>query len=178
MRKLWKHSRRLVGSREQAWEEDLRDHNRQRTNMAKGAVTGMVLKDIPEDVLKLGSCPSCALTKAQHLPFNAGHTCTTKPLGLIHGGLVGLMPVESVGHCKYGFVLKWSSCASIPSQHSVVMVIVSGTHMFRSFLSNPNGFSISLPATKKPMKMNATTATAGIVIQLSVATNWNGRAQQ
>ena len=66
----------------------------------------------------------------------------------------------------------------VNNQLCVVMVIVSGTHTFRSFLSNPNGFSISSPATRKPMKMNATTATAGIVIQLSVATNWNGRAQQ
>ena len=33
-------------------------------DMANGAVTGMVLKDVPEDVPKLDSCPSCALTKA------------------------------------------------------------------------------------------------------------------
>ncbi len=74
-------------------------------NMANSAVMGMVLKDIPGDIPKLDSCPSCALMKAQCLPFKTGCTCATKPLELIHGDLVGPMPVESVGHCKYGFVL-------------------------------------------------------------------------
>src|SRR5258706_5719515 len=74
-------------------------------DMANGAVTGMVLKDVPGDIPKLDSCPSCALTKAQHLPFKTGRTRATKPLELIHGDLVGPMPVESVGRCKYGFVL-------------------------------------------------------------------------
>lgn len=74
-------------------------------DMANGAVTGMVLKDVPGDIPKLDSCPSCALTKAQRLPFKDGRTRATKPLELIHGDLVGPMPVESVGRCKYGFVL-------------------------------------------------------------------------
>ena len=74
-------------------------------DMANGAVTGMVLKDVPKDVPKLDSCPSCALTKAQRLPFKTGRTRATEPLELIHGDLVGPMPVESVGRCKYGFVL-------------------------------------------------------------------------
>ena len=34
-------------------------------DMANGAVTGRVLKDIPEDPLRLDSCLSCALAKAQ-----------------------------------------------------------------------------------------------------------------
>ena len=38
-------------------------------DMANGAVTGMTLKDMPEDLPKLDSCPSCALAKAQRLPF-------------------------------------------------------------------------------------------------------------
>ena|SRR5882757_8667292 len=70
-----------------------------------GAVTGMVLKDVPGDIPKLDSCPSCTLTKAQRLPFKDGRTRATKPLELIHGDLVGPMPVESVGHCKCRFVL-------------------------------------------------------------------------
>ena len=73
-------------------------------DMANGAVTGMVLKDIPEDPPKLDSRPSCALAKAQRLPFKTGRMRAT-PLELIHGDLVGSMPVESVSHCKYGFVL-------------------------------------------------------------------------
>ena len=74
-------------------------------DMANGAVTGMVLKGAPGDPLKLDSCPSCALAKAQRLPFKTGRTCATAPLELIHGDLVGPMSVESVGRCKYRFVL-------------------------------------------------------------------------
>jgi len=57
-------------------------------DMANVAVTGMVLKDIPEHLPTLDSCPSCILTKAKCLPFKTGCTCATTP-----------------GHCKYGFVL-------------------------------------------------------------------------
>ena len=55
----------------------------------------------------MDSCPSCALAKAQRLPFKTGRTRTTMPLELIHGDLVGPgpMPVESVSRCKYRFVL-------------------------------------------------------------------------
>jgi hypothetical protein len=74
-------------------------------DMTKGAVTKIVLKDVPGDIPKLDSCPSCALTKVQRLPFKDGRMRATKPLELIHGDLVGPMPVESVGHCKYGFIL-------------------------------------------------------------------------
>ena len=74
-------------------------------SMANGAVTGMVLKDVPEDIPKLDMCASCTLTKLQHLPFKTGRTRTTKPLELIHGDLVGPMLVESVSRCKYRFVL-------------------------------------------------------------------------
>ncbi len=74
-------------------------------DMANGAVTGMVLKDVPEDPPKLDSCPSCALAKAQRLPFKTGRTRAMMPLELIHGDLVGPMAVESVIRCKYGFVL-------------------------------------------------------------------------
>jgi hypothetical protein len=74
-------------------------------DMANGVVTGMVLKDVPEDPPKLDSCPSCALAKAQRLPFKAGRMRATAPLELIHDDLVGPMPVESVSRCKYGFVL-------------------------------------------------------------------------
>ena len=74
-------------------------------DMENGAVTGMVLKDVPEHPPKLDSCPSCALGKAQCLPFKTGRTRATMPLELIHGHLVGPMPEESASRCKYGFVL-------------------------------------------------------------------------
>jgi len=74
-------------------------------DMANGAVTGMVLKDIPDNLPRLDTCHSCALTKSQRLPFKTGHTRATQVLELIHGDLVGPMPVESVSRCKYGFVL-------------------------------------------------------------------------
>ena len=74
-------------------------------NMANSTVTGMVLKDVPADPPKLDSCPSCALAKVQHLPFKTGHMCAMKLLELIHSDLVSPMLVESVGCCKYGFVL-------------------------------------------------------------------------
>ena len=73
--------------------------------MAKGAVTGMVLKDAPKDIPKMDRCPSCALTKSRHFPYKDGRTRATEPLELIHGDLVGPMPVESVSKYKYGFVL-------------------------------------------------------------------------
>jgi hypothetical protein len=38
-------------------------------DMAKGAATGVILKDLLDDILKLDSCPSCALTKVRHTPF-------------------------------------------------------------------------------------------------------------
>ena len=72
--------------------------------MAKGAATGITL-DLPDNIPKLDSCPSCALTKTRHTPFKSGRSRATKPLELIHGDLVGPMPVESVSKCKYGFVL-------------------------------------------------------------------------
>ena len=74
-------------------------------DMSNGAVTGTRPKDIPDDIPKLGTCHFCALTKSQRLPFNSGRTRPTEPLELIHGDLVGSMPVESVSRCKYGFVL-------------------------------------------------------------------------
>jgi len=33
-------------------------------NMANGAMTGLVLKNVPKDPPKFGSCPACALAKA------------------------------------------------------------------------------------------------------------------
>jgi hypothetical protein len=42
------------------------------TDMANGAVTGMALKGVPDDLPKLDSCPSCALAKAQRSPFKTG----------------------------------------------------------------------------------------------------------
>ena len=74
-------------------------------DMANGTVAGLVLKDAPGDPPKLNTCPSCALTKAQRLPFKSGRTLMLQPLELIHGDLVGPMPVESVSRCKYGFIL-------------------------------------------------------------------------
>ena len=50
-------------------------------DMANRAVTSMVLNDVPGDPPKLDRCPSCALAKAQRLPF----TRATAPLELIHG---------------------------------------------------------------------------------------------
>lgn len=70
-------------------------------DMANGAVTGMALKDVPGDTLKLDSCPSCALAKVQR----PSRTRAMTPLKLIHSDLVILMPVETVSHCKYRFVL-------------------------------------------------------------------------
>jgi len=61
-------------------------------DMANGAVTGLVLKDVPEDPPTLDSCPFCALTEAQRLPFKTG----LEPLELVHGDLVGPMPVETI----------------------------------------------------------------------------------
>ena len=43
--------------------------------------------------------------KARRTPFKNGHTRAAKPLELIHGDLVGPMPVESVRKKKSGFVL-------------------------------------------------------------------------
>ena len=37
--------------------------------MVKGTVTGMVLKDVPDDIPKMDSCPSCTLTKLRHFPY-------------------------------------------------------------------------------------------------------------
>jgi len=74
-------------------------------DMANGAMSGLVLKDVPEDPPKLDTCPSCALAKVRRLPFTTGHTRASEPLEIIHGDLVGPMPVESVSRCKYGFIL-------------------------------------------------------------------------
>ena len=52
-------------------------------DMANGAVTGMVLKDVPGNPPKMDSCLSCALAKAQRLPFKTGRTRATTPLELI-----------------------------------------------------------------------------------------------
>ena len=41
-------------------------------SMAKGAATGVILKDLLSDIPKLDSCPSCTLMKAKRLPFKAG----------------------------------------------------------------------------------------------------------
>ena len=72
-------------------------------DMTNGAVTELVLKDVPEDVPKFDSCPSCALTKAQRLPFKLGARAL-EPLEPVHGDLVGPIPVESTSCCKYGFI--------------------------------------------------------------------------
>ena len=71
---------------------------------ANGAVTRVVLKDIPEDRPRLDSCPSCALAEAQCLPFKTSRTRAKMPLELIQRHLVGLTPIESVSRHKYGFV--------------------------------------------------------------------------
>ena len=69
-------------------------------NMANSAVTGMVLKDIPADLPKLDSCLSCALAKAQCLPFKIGHTCYVsrfliKYLALMYNKYRGLLNTGS-----------------------------------------------------------------------------------
>ena len=74
-------------------------------DMAKGAATGVILKDLPSDISKLDSCPSCTLMKVKCLPSKAGHMCALQLLELIHSDLVGLMPIESVSCCRYGFIL-------------------------------------------------------------------------
>ena len=68
-------------------------------------VTRMVLKDIPGDLLTMDSCLSCTLVTVQHFPFKTGCTRMTMPLEPIHGDIVSPMPVESVSHCMYRFVL-------------------------------------------------------------------------
>ena len=88
------------------WHQRMGHHSMQMIiDMANGTVTGLVLKDTPGDLLKLNTCPSCVLTKAQQLPFKSGCMHTSEPLELIHGDLVSPMPVKSVSHCKYGFIL-------------------------------------------------------------------------
>ena len=74
-------------------------------DIANGAVTGIVLEDVPGDPTKMGSYPSCALTKAQRLSFKTGRTRAMTPLELIIGNLARPMPVESGSYFKYGFVL-------------------------------------------------------------------------
>ena len=74
-------------------------------DMAKGAVTGLVMKDLPVRVPTLDNCPACVLAKSKHFPFKTGRTRATKPLELIHGDVVGPMPVESVSRRRYGLVL-------------------------------------------------------------------------
>ena len=53
-------------------------------DMAKGAVTGMVLEDVPRDIPSIDTCPSCTLTKSRRFPYKDGRTCATEPLELIH----------------------------------------------------------------------------------------------
>ena len=74
-------------------------------DIENGAVTRMVLKDIPGDPPTMDSCLSCTLAIAQHLPFKTDRTRMTTPLELIHGDIVSPMPVESVSRCMYGFGL-------------------------------------------------------------------------
>ena len=69
-------------------------------DMANGAVTGLVLKDVPDDPPKLDSCPSCALTKAQRLPSKT--RCPR--IGTRPRRPARPMPVESISRCKYGFI--------------------------------------------------------------------------
>jgi len=42
--------------------------------MEKGAVTGMVLKDLPEDIPKMDSCPFCVLAKLWHFSYKDRRT--------------------------------------------------------------------------------------------------------
>ena len=74
-------------------------------DMENGMVTRMVLKDIPGDLPMMDSCLSCTLVTVQHFLFKTGHMCVTTPLEPIHGDIVSPMPVESVSHCMYRFVL-------------------------------------------------------------------------
>jgi len=53
-------------------------------DMAKGAVTRMVLEDIPRDIPSMDTCPSCMLMKLWHFPYKDRRTCVTEPLELIH----------------------------------------------------------------------------------------------
>ena len=68
-------------------------------------VTRTVLKDIHGDLPTMDSCLSCSLATAQHFLFKTGCMCMTMPLEPIHGDIVSPMPVESVSHCMYRFVL-------------------------------------------------------------------------
>ena len=74
-------------------------------DMAEGAVTGMVLKDAPEDIPPLDTCPFCALTKAKHFHFKMERARAAEPLELTHGDIVGLMPGQFISRCRYSFVL-------------------------------------------------------------------------
>ena len=66
-------------------------------DIAKGAVTEIILEDSPNDIPKLDNCPSCALMKAQRTRFKDGWTHATEPLQLIHGDLVEI-GIPFVGH--------------------------------------------------------------------------------
>ena len=74
-------------------------------DMAKGAVTGMAIHDLPDRIPSLDDCAICALTKSHRPPFKKGRTRAARPLELRHGDLVGPMPVESICGRGYGFLL-------------------------------------------------------------------------
>ena len=59
----------------------------------------MVLKDLPEDIPKMDSCPFCVLAKLRHFPYKDRRTHLT------HGDLVGPMSIKSVSKYKYSFIL-------------------------------------------------------------------------
>ena len=73
-------------------------------DMAKGVVTGVVLKELPDTIQKLDSCQSCMLMKAQNMLLKEGHKRATEPLEHIHRDLVEPMPMEWVSK-EYRFIL-------------------------------------------------------------------------
>jgi len=68
-------------------------------DMANGAVTGLMLKDVPEEPR------SSIRTHPVHSRKHDIFPLQLEPLEIIIGDLVGPMPVESVSRCTYGSIL-------------------------------------------------------------------------
>jgi len=65
---------------------------------APSHVTGMPSVALPDMDTP---CKGCALGKMHDCPYPPSGKCATRPLGLAHSDLVGLMPTESRSHARY-----------------------------------------------------------------------------
>ena len=73
--------------------------------MAQYAVNGMNISSATGKGMRLDDCPTCVLTKSVRLPFSGTRTRASEILQLVHGDLLGPLPIESIGKHKYVFVL-------------------------------------------------------------------------